>query len=235
MIPDEIIILAGGKGTRLAASEAGVPKCISMIGNTSFLHYVLHYYRQQGLRRFIFSLGFFADPIREYINLHFPDMDRAFVVEKEPLGTGGAVKAALDEVRGNTVCIVNADTYFRVDLSAVAAFHHMSGAMCTLALKAMEDTCRYGKVKMDNTYRITSFEEKGVSGPGLINGGVYILNKAKFPGNDLGEKFSFEKDYLQRFLDSNKIYGVKQEGYFIDIGIPQDLEKAKQELPAYAE
>jgi D-glycero-alpha-D-manno-heptose 1-phosphate guanylyltransferase len=96
----------------------------------------------------------------------------------------------------------------------------------------MADFDRYGVVETGPDQRILHFREKQYYQQGLINGGVYALNRTKFLEEALPEKFSFEKDYLERFYDSRRLFGLEQNGYFIDIGIPGDYERAQRELPA---
>ncbi len=89
-------------------------------------------------------------------------------------------------------------------------------------------------LNLDETNLIVSFKEKQFYEKGLINGGVYALNTEKFLNNNLPEKFSFEKDYLEKFVSERKMYGLIQDEYFIDIGIPEDYEKAQEELKPVA-
>ncbi len=106
-------------------------------------------------------------------------------------------------------------------------FHRAQGAATTLALKQMTDFDRYGVVNIDDKGMITSFEEKQFRKTGQINGGVYIIDREAFLAKKLPEKFSFEKEYLERFLKEKRFYGFRDESYFIDIGIPADYERAQ--------
>ena len=94
----------------------------------------------------------------------------------------------------------------------------------------MQHFNRYGLVEINEDNSIASFKEKQEYKSGLINGGVYVLNTANFLQEDLPQKFSFEKDYLEKYLAERKMYGVVQDEYFIDIGIPEDYEKVQREL-----
>ena len=151
-------------------------------------------------------------------------------VEEEPLGTGGAIKLACGLATEKNVLILNGDTLFNVDIKELFAFHKTNRADCTLSLKPMHNFDRYGVVELDTDHAITSFKEKRQYKNGLINGGVYILNRKNFLQEELPLKFSFEKDYLEQYLNKRKICGVVQDEYFIDIGIPEDYEKAQKEL-----
>jgi D-glycero-alpha-D-manno-heptose 1-phosphate guanylyltransferase len=151
-------------------------------------------------------------------------------VEAEPLGTGGAIKLGCSHVKGKTVIVLNGDTFFRVNLNNLIRFHEMHDADCTLSLKPMKQFDRYSVVEINNDFTITTFKEKHFYQEGLINGGVYALNASKLLNENLPEKFSFEKEYLESRIGLNKFYGFIQDEYFIDIGIPADFERAQTEL-----
>jgi D-glycero-alpha-D-manno-heptose 1-phosphate guanylyltransferase len=228
----EAIILAGGLGTRLRSAVPDLPKCMAPVAGKPFISYVIDHYLQEGIERFIFSLGYKHEIVEEYLMAHYSHLSLAFVVEEEPLGTGGAIKLAAAEVTGKTALVLNGDTIFRIRLKKLAPFHHMCGADCTLSLKPMKDFDRYGVVELNPDYSINSFKEKQFYSQGLINGGVYALNTGKFLKEDLPEKFSFEKEYLEKLFAQRRMYGVIQDEYFIDIGIPEDYEKAQTDLSA---
>lgn len=226
----EAIILAGGFGTRLKAAVPGLPKCMAPVAGKPFLYYVISFFQNQGIEEFIFSLGYKHEVIEEYILSEFRNIKYKFSIEKEPLGTGGAIKLACAQASDKTVLVLNGDTLFQIDLTKLSAFHHMTGADCTLSLKPMKNFERYGVVRLKKDYSIESFKEKKYYEEGHINGGVYALNITKFQQEPLPEKFSFEKDYLEALYLGRRMYGVIQDEYFIDIGIPEDYERAQREL-----
>lgn len=228
----EAIILAGGLGTRLRSVVADMPKCMAPVAGKPFLHYVIHHLQQQGVTRFIFSLGYLHEVIEEWLAASHPGLEYAVVIEEEPLGTGGAIKLAATKALQQNVLVLNGDTLFGLDVQELNGFHQQSGADCTLSLKPMHDFDRYGVVELDHDYRIASFKEKQHYEEGLINAGVYTLNVASFLAEELPVKFSFEKDYLEKYFAERKMYGVVQDCYFIDIGIPEDYERAQTELAA---
>lgn len=226
----EAIILAGGLGTRLRTAVPDLPKCMAPVAGRPFLYYVVSYFQTQGIEKFILSLGYKHEVIEEYVLREFRNTRIKFSIENEPLGTGGAIKLACDHVSEKTVLALNGDTLFKVDLNKLAPFHHMCGADCTLSLKPMKNFERYGVVGLHKDYSIESFQEKKYYSEGLINGGVYALNVKKFQQEHLPGKFSFEKDYLEALYQQRRMYGVIQDEYFIDIGIPEDYERAQREL-----
>lgn len=226
----ECIVLAGGLGTRLRGAIGDFPKCMAPVNGKPFLHYIFTYLQQQGCKRVILSLGYKHEVITEWLKEHNWPFEISHVIEHEPLGTGGGIQLAMREAKEENVAVLNGDTMFQADLDDMLAFQKHMGAEASLALKEMKDFDRYGVVKLDNRYVITQFEEKQQRESGLINGGVYIINKKSFLDKGLPEKFSFEKDYLEAFVSEGKLYGYKNDGYFIDIGIPQDYEQAQEDF-----
>lgn len=226
----EAIILAGGLGTRLRDAVPGLPKCMAPVNNKPFIYYVVTHLQKQGIRRFIFSLGYRSEAFTNYIAELLPDGNYELVIEKEPLGTGGAIRLACTYVHHPNVVVVNGDSIFKTNIAEQERIHTEKNAHCTLALKPMDNFERYGVVELNADQSIASFKEKQHYAKGLINGGVYLLNAPLFLQEGLPEKFSFETDYLQAFYNTRRIFGVVQDGYFIDIGIPEDYRRAQIEL-----
>ena len=226
----EAIILAGGLGTRLRSVVSDVPKCMAPVAGKPFLHFVIEYLLQQGIDKFIFSLGYKSEVIIDFVNDQYPTISKQYSIEAEPLGTGGAIKLACSLATEKDVLILNGDTIFKIDSKQLSSFHIEREADCTLALKSMQHFDRYGVVELNTDSSIASFKEKQFYETGLINGGVYALNVTNFLQEDLLQKFSFEKNYLEAFFDKRKMFGIVQNGYFIDIGIPEDFEKAQKEF-----
>ena len=226
----EAIILAGGLGTRLRDAVPDVPKCMAPVAGKPFLSYVIDYLRMQGIERFVFSLGYKWGIAEEYLRNEYPTLDYTSVIEQEPLGTGGAIQLAMQKALSNDVIVANGDTLFKVNVHDLFKIHHTNDAECTLALKPMKNFDRYGVVEIDDNDRIISFKEKQFYTDGIINGGIYILNQEKFLLRSLPGKFSFEKEYLEKFPGEGKFYASVQNEYFIDIGIPEDYQRAQREL-----
>lgn len=226
----ECIILAGGLGTRLKDAVPGLPKCMAPVAGRPFLFHVINFLRSEGVEKFIFSLGYMHEVIEEYLITQFPTLAYQCAVEYEPLGTGGAIQLACSKATEKDVLVMNGDTLFRADLHDAALFHTRNMAECTLLLKPMKDFDRYGVVETNGDKLVSSFKEKQYYPSGNINAGVYILNAGKFLDEEFPDKFSFEKDYLEKFYNQRRVYGLVQDKYFIDIGIPEDYNRAQQEL-----
>jgi len=226
----EAIILAGGFGTRLKSAVPDLPKCMAPVNGRPFLFYVINHLRSQGIEKFIFSLGYKHEVIEEYLNVQFPTLNFQCLIEKEPLGTGGAILASCYKVSEQTVLVLNGDTLFKIDLRKAMADHLKFQSHCTLLLKPMENFERYGVVELQEDSSIKNFKEKQFYNTGLINGGVYILNAEQFILEEMPEKFSFEKDWLEKYFNTRRIFGSVQDEYFIDIGIPEDYYRAQEDL-----
>jgi len=230
MVIREAIILAGGLGTRLRSVVPDLPKCMAPVNEKPFLTYVINHLLSQGITHFIFSLGYKSEAIVDFLEKEFPSLLFKTSIEEEPLGTGGAVKKACGIAKDRSVLVTNGDTLFKIDINKVAGFHALSGANCSLSLKPMTNFSRYGVVEIDADNIIKSFKEKQYYDAGLINGGVYALHVNKFLREDLPEKFSFETDYLEKYYNKRRMFGIAQDEYFIDIGIPEDYARAQVEL-----
>ena len=226
----EAIILAGGLGTRLRPVVSDLPKCMAPVAGQPFLKHVIRYLLSQGIEKFIFSLGYKHEMVEEFLNDEFPTLHCECSVEQEPLGTGGAIYLACKRTKEENVLVVNGDTLFKADLEKAASFHIKNKADCTLLLKPMQEFDRYGAVELDDDYAVSSFKEKQNFQSADINAGTYMLDVEQFIDKDFPERFSFEKDYLEKYYGERKIFGVIEDSYFIDIGVPADFQKAQEEL-----
>ena len=154
-----------------------------------------------------------------------------YAVETEPLGTGGGILFAMSKCTTDNVLVINGDTMFKVDLDAFERFHEEKGGLLSIVLREVEDVSRYGSVTISDDNLIALFIEKQVtSGRGYINGGVYLINRKLFDKHPQPRKFSFEKDLMTKFYTQELFYAMPSDGYFIDIGIPEDYARAQQEL-----
>lgn len=227
----EAIILAGGFGKRLAHIVSDVPKPMADIEGRPFLEYLLGYLSQNKVTKVVFAVSYKREFIMNYFGNKYLNIEIHYSEEVEPLGTGGAIKKALSLCTGDNIFIINGDTYFDVNLEDMLRYHTSNNALVTIACKSLKDFDRYGTVLLDSSSgKIVSFVEKGKVTEGLINGGIYLLKREIFDKLD-SERFSFEKDFLEKSLHENKIFSYLSDGYFIDIGIPDDYFRAQRELP----
>lgn len=225
----QVIILAGGFGTRIKDSIGDLPKCLAPVDGRPFIFYVINFLRSQGIESFIFSLGYKHEAVESYLKEHFSTLNYSCHIEREPLGTGGAIRACCKLATEDSALVANGDSLFKVSIASASELHHQKKAACTLLLKEMTKFSRYGVVEL-NDNRVVQFREKQFYENGLINAGMYILDLKQFAVKDLPQKFSFETDYLEKEYSSGLLYGFIGKGYFIDIGIPEDYRKACEDL-----
>lgn len=225
----EIIILAGGLGSRLKGVVNDIPKPMAPINGIPFLKYLLEDVHQYGIERIILAVGYKWEVIQEYFGDEFMGMEIVYAIEHEPLGTGGGIKNAMKHLNHSDFFLLNGDTFFKVDLRTLETHYNTNQSDLCLSLKAMTNFDRYGTVTLKGN-RITAFQEKKQMEKGLINGGVYALNKRIFDLAKDQKKFSFEADIMEAGLEQFKVYGFVTDAYFIDIGIPEDYLQAQKDI-----
>jgi D-glycero-alpha-D-manno-heptose 1-phosphate guanylyltransferase len=225
----EAVILAGGLGTRISSRLKDLPKSMAPIGGRPFLALLLDRLVAAGCARVLLSVGHLRGAILETFGDCYCGMALRYVIEEHPLGTGGAIRLALAQTQGQAALVLNGDTYVEVDFAAIAALHHTACRPMTMTVTHVRDTSRYGGVLIEGGF-ITGFTEKGFQGPGWINAGVYFLNQ-DFPWpKNLASPFSFETDVLGPALNQILPAAFQSNGYFLDIGVPEDLDRAQKEL-----
>ena len=230
----EAIILAGGFGTRLQQVLNDVPKPMALINQKPFLEYLLDYLITQQVNRVVLSVGHKRDYIINHFHHHYKSLEIDYAIEEEPLGTGGGIRLAFWKIKGERAFVMNGDSIFRFDFQTLLGQHLKRKADITLALRKLENTGRYGRVTLNRSRRITGFEEKNENaGNGLINAGVYVIEKDYLMDPVFRGKFSIEKECFEEFYQTSRFYGFPAEGYFLDIGIPADYIKAQDEFAGF--
>lgn len=226
----EAIVLAGGMGTRLQSVIQNIPKPMAPVSGQPFLNFILDELRSQGVQRVVLSTGYKHEVVEEYYQNRYKDLEIAYSVEDSPLGTGGAIKKALQNIRTPHALVLNGDTLFKANLEEMKNIHFRNKADMTIALKKMHDCQRYGIVETKNQ-KVVRFREKSESSTGgAINGGIYLLKKDLLENGKFPEKFSIEKDFMETHFEDLTIVAYESDAYFIDIGIPEDYERAQREL-----
>lgn len=230
----EVIILAGGLGTRLRAVVPDLPKPMAPIRGRPFLEHQMDFCIAQGATRFILSVGYKRDLIEQHFANKYRARDIAYAREETPLGTGGGLLLALEQAASDNVIVVNGDTFFDVPFEQLNECHAAHHASATLALRQISHNDRYGEVVLNTQHEITQFTSEPSGRVGLINGGVYMLDRAAtldlgwHPGQVVGLEQEMFPALLQR---KRKMAGLVSSGVFIDIGVPQDYERAAGILP----
>ena len=224
----EAIVLAGGFGTRLRQVVPDLPKPMAPVAGRPFLEILLASLARKGFSRVVLSLGYLAEKVVAHFGERFAGMELVYAIEDSPLGTGGAVRQALERCSADHVFVLNGDTYLDVEASEVEAHWQAHRAPVIVACE-LTDTARYGRLEtLDG--RVTGFREKGQAGPGLINAGCYVLPKNILDGFPVGKAFSLETDFLVGAVARQRFDVFVTKGQFIDIGIPEDFARAQTEL-----
>lgn len=225
-LPRRAIILAGGFGTRLRSVINDLPKPMAPVAQTPFLTYLLDNCLLQGVEHFVLAVGYRHESIIAHFGERYHSATLRYAVEQTPLGTGGAIKQALTHCPPNEpVYVLNGDTLFTGNLHDLFACYQQHQAVVAIGLAHLHNFDRYGVVLCDEQERVNAFREKSPCVEGFINAGVYVLSPETL--REEPEVFSFEKDFLEKKLHMLPIYARAMQGYFIDIGIPEDYQKAQ--------
>jgi mannose-1-phosphate guanylyltransferase len=229
----QALVLAGGHGTRLRPLTYTTPKPVIPLAGRPFLTFMLDWLRGHGVTETILSCGFLSDGVRSVLGDVYGGMRLRYVVEEEPLGTGGPVRLALDEgILEERLLVLNGDVLTDIDLTAEIAQHDATGARCTLALIEVEDTASYGVVPTDADGKVEAFLEKteGEAPTNRINAGAYVLAREVVESLvPAGGAVSFEREVFPRLV-GNGLYGWAADGYWIDIGTPERYLEATYDL-----
>jgi D-glycero-alpha-D-manno-heptose 1-phosphate guanylyltransferase len=224
----DALILAGGLGTRLASVVSDRAKPVAEVSGRPFLAFMLQRLeRVTGLTRAILCVGHRADSVRGFLGDRFGRLEIAYSLEERALGTGGALRRAIRAFGvGAPALALNGDTYFAAGLERLLAHHRTHRPVATIALVRVADTGRYGAVRAAGA-RIAAIDEKTRSGPGWINGGLYVLGKPALERLARGpEVFSLERDMLPAWIAERRLGAWRSTARFIDIGVPRDYRRA---------
>lgn len=229
-IVDTAIVLAGGLGTRLRAAVPDQPKPMAPVASRPFLEYLLDYCVAQGIRRFILSVGYRAEAIREHFGGNYGGARIDYAEETTPLGTGGGLLLAARQLaETNPVLVVNGDTFFAVDLGKLADFHRRSEADWTFCTFRTHENGRYLGMDIAPDGRVEVFRTERNSGERLANGGIYLVAPGLLTntGHSPGQALSLEDTLFPTLLARGcRFYSIECPGRFIDIGIPEDYARA---------
>jgi D-glycero-alpha-D-manno-heptose 1-phosphate guanylyltransferase len=222
----EAVILAGGAGTRLKSVTGDLPKPMIDVGGLPFLYRIMQRLEKSGCKRIVLSLCYRADYIIKQVEIDSPvSCEVFFSVETTPLGTGGALKQATNYITKNSFIALNGDTFSEIDYQKFYK-KYRAGSILFSGVN-VPDASRYGTLEITHDDVVTRMCEKGKSGHGMINAGTYVVPVDSLRSYELN-CFSFESDFISMF--SGGLFVHKTEGYFIDIGIPEDYYLACQKI-----
>lgn len=221
------IILAGGLGTRLRSVVSDVPKTLAPIAGRPFLAWLLELLSKSGFSRVVLAIGYKGDMIQKAFGGTYKGISLTYSMEEKPLGTGGALARALGQVQTDYVFVINGDTWITLDYQCFLRFAESESADLAIALANVDDVGRYGAVAVDDRDNIVGLSEKGGSGAGWINGGVYLMRKSVAHHFPRTEQFSFESAVLPYLIREISVKGFCETASFIDIGVPEDFSRAQ--------
>lgn len=228
----QAIILAGGFGTRLQSVIFDIPKPMAPVNNIPFLEYLFNYLKHYNITDVVLSVGYKSECIENHFGYQFSGIKIQYAYENSPLGTGGGIVNALKYCDLNEkILILNGDTLFQVDLNSFYSFCCQSKSEFCIASRPVNETDRYGSISLNDNFQIIGFTEKQQSsGKGYINGGIYLFTPSLLLSFDLPEVFSIEKDFFELNYSNLNLFAFISDTYFIDIGIPEDYERAQYEF-----
>ena len=224
------IVLCGGLGTRLGDLTRETPKPLVLVAGRPFLAYVLDQLLLAQIDEIVLAVSFQWQKVQAIIGDNWNGIKVSYSVEPQALGTGGAIRYAMQQSNINEALVVNGDTLLKFNALDLLRFAQDKNADIAIALQETEDTARFGRVTVNEVGRIIAFEEKdGQRARGLINSGVYYIKDSVFATID-PPVFSFEKDVLAPLNHCLAVYGMATNAYFVDMGVPEDLARARVDL-----
>jgi NDP-sugar pyrophosphorylase family protein len=227
------LILAGGFGTRLRPLSCTRPKLIFPVANKPILDWILNNLSKHGVTHVVLAVNYLADVLIHNFGDTKYGIDISYSYEKKPLGTGGPIKKAEDLLNDDNepFLVLNGDILTSINYLDLLKMHKKTDAMATLALYEVEDPSRFGVVDINGKGQIRRFVEKPTieDAPSkLINAGVYVLDQSIFEIIPEGRKISIEREILPLLAVKDRLYGVKFDGIWVDVGKPGDFMRANK-------
>ncbi len=219
----DVVFLVGGRGSRLQGVVNDRPKPMANVGGKPFLEWLVLLYRTQGVKRFVFCTGYMGEVIESYFgNGHKWGIEIVYSFESVPLGTGGAIKKAVDSVRSDPFLVVNGDSYCQVEIDNLEEVHKSRQSSATLVVVPVDDCSRYGEVKIDKhgSVKAFSYGKSSEKRPGMISSGIYMFQKEALNAFPSGTNLSVETDIFP-VLVGKGLTAMIGSGKFLDIGTPQ--------------
>jgi NDP-sugar pyrophosphorylase family protein len=227
------LILCGGLETRVRPSSFTTPKPLLPIGYQPLLEYQIEYLKRYEFDRIILAIGFLQEQIVRYLDEHKLGIKLRYSFEKEPLDTGGAIKNAESMISSDLLAL-NGDVIFSgLDLDKLIYAHKKSNSLATVVLARSSTPTRFGAVEVDSENKVVSFVEKPRKQPigeSWVNAGVYVICPSALAKIPKGKRTSLELDVFPRLMREGSIYGYKHEGYWADVGTPEDYLRVQKDL-----
>ncbi len=225
----DFLILCGGLGTRLRSVTGDTPKVMAQVQGEPFLDFLLRYLIKQGARRVVLCAGYKAEEIAVHYKAKFNEIELHLAVEKDPLGTGGALKNARSFIKSEHVFALNGDCFTPVNYASLLKFHQKKKSLLTLIGVRIEGNRDFGTLVINDKDEITAFKEKLITDEvQYISAGIYCFNRSLFDLMPEG-KFSIEYDFFPGMI-GKRFFAQKVSAPFIDIGTPERFEWARENL-----
>ncbi len=228
----DAIVLCGGAGTRLRSVTGDAPKSLASIGDRPFLELLLHQLRRHGFQRLILAVGYQRNLIRSHFGDRAYELTLEYSTELTPLGTGGALRNAVDLITSDSVLIMNGDSYTDADLSAFADDFYAARADMSVLVVPADGRVDCGLVSVDSSNQVLGFKEKQSStGNFYVNAGIYMATKHILEDAVPGARVSLEEELFPRWLAEGKyIRAFRHLGKCVDIGTPERYQNAQDIL-----
>ncbi len=227
------VVLAGGLGTRLRSVVADRPKPMAEVAGRPFLEHLMAYWAKQGIKKFILSVGYRADLIKEHFGHSFEGSEVEYVCETEPMGTGGALLLCKEHISlTESFLLLNGDTFFAVDLQSLKGLAKQIDADWVLSLFQARDRNRYLAIRTNDLGYISFDGGENSEWDGQLtwaNGGVYLVNPRALKTFTVSRtSLSLESELFAKCVDQGQVFcGFRSDSTFVDIGIPEDYARAQ--------
>jgi len=224
-------ILAGGFGTRLRQVVSDRPKVMAEVLGRPFLYHILDRLARLGIAKAVVCTGYMAEQLEAAVGATYRGMELCYSREDTPLGTGGALRLALERYPADLALALNGDSLVEADLADFLDWFGRNDFQASLLLVGVDDCARFGRVETggrdgDAQGRVLAFREKGAPGPGLINAGVYLLRPQALSRVEPGHSASIETDVFPHLAQHGSLGGFTVQGGFLDIGTPESYTAA---------
>jgi len=227
------IILCGGLETRIKPSPFSTPKPLLPIGYQALLEYQIQYLKRFEFDRVILAIGFLQEQIVRYLDEHRLGIRLRYSFEKEPLDTGGAIKNVESMIKSDFLTLLGDVIFSELDLDRLVYVHKKSSASATVVLARSRTPARFGAVELDEHDRVVDFVEKPrkqAGGETWVNAGVYVISPSALTKIPKGRRTSLELDLFPKLMREGSIFGYKHEGYWADVGTPEDYLRVQKDL-----
>lgn len=227
----EAAILVGGAGTRLKSVVNDRPKPMAIIGGKPFLEWILVGLRDRGITRIVLCSGYMPDVIEGcFGDGHALDLELSYSVDPYPLGTGGAVRHSLHYIIGSRLLVLNGDSYCDFSIETLIQTHHELHAAATIWTAPVMDRHRYGSMDVAESSNVLAFHEKQTSsGAGVVNAGVYLLERDVVSAISEHRSVSLETEVFPGLV-GNGLYAAIGDAPLLDIGTPESFALAEEFL-----